>query len=124
MDLEKALEQFDTVEANLRRLQNVLSEMGTLIPDGFALMKTESEGQRYRELQRSWQAIVKALPAIGDYQIESTPLSLDEIARDRMEAEETAQYRHESIISFGDSLDAPAERSKSTKPGLSRCGGN
>jgi hypothetical protein len=107
VDLEKALEQFDIVEANLRRLQNVLSEMGPLIPDGIAFTDGGPEGQRYRELQRSWQAIVQELPPIGAYQIESTPLGLDEIARDRMEAEEVAQSRFESIVSFGDSLDAP-----------------
>lgn len=104
MDLEQALEQFDTVEANLHRLKKVLNEMGTLIPEGIAYMDSEPDGQRYRELQRSWHAIVGALPPIGDYQIESLPLGLDEIAQDRREAEEEAEARFESIVSFGDSL--------------------
>jgi len=81
--------------------------MGQLVPDGIALTESEPESQRYRELQRSWQAITKALPLIGDYRIESTPLDLNEIAKDRVDAEEAAQFRFESIVSFRDSLDAP-----------------
>ena len=50
---------------------------------------------------------MQALPPIGDYQIEATPSGLDEIARDRMEAEEAAQFQFGSILSFGDSLAAP-----------------
>lgn len=107
MDLEQALEQFDIVEANLRRLKKVFFEMSKLIPRGVVVIGDELEGQRYRELQRSWQAIVRALPPIGDYQIDSSPLGLNEIAQSRMEAEETAQSRFESIVSFGTGLDAP-----------------
>ena len=107
MDVEKALEQFDTVEANLRKLKRVFHEMSKLIPRGIAVIDEESVGQRYRELLRSWYLIIEALPPIGDYQIMSSPLSLDELNQARSDAEEAAQPLYRSAISFGTGLDVP-----------------
>jgi hypothetical protein len=108
VDLETALEQFDVVEANLLRLKKVFYEMSKIIPRSrSAVIDDEADAQRYRELQRSWQAITRALPPIGSYQIESSPISLDALARARMEAEEVAQSRFESVVSFGTGLDEP-----------------
>ena len=107
VDLEKALEQFDTVEANLRKLKRVFHEMSKLVPRGIAVIDDESVGQRYRELLRSWYVVIEALPPIGDYQITSSPLSLDELNQARSDAEEAAQPLYRSAISFGTGLDVP-----------------
>ena len=105
MDLEKALEQFDAVDANLRRLQKVWSEMGRLIPRRIAFIESSPEGTRYRELRRSWLAIVQALPPIGDYRIESIPLGLNDIAQSRMDAEDIGEIN--VFVSLEEELEAP-----------------
>jgi hypothetical protein len=93
VDLEKALEQFDTVEANVRRLQTVWDELSQLIPDG--LMFTDDSGpedQRYRELRRAYRAIVRGLPPIGDVTIVTVPWELNEIGQARFDAVEIGEF--------------------------------
>jgi hypothetical protein len=58
-------------------------------------------------LQRAWQSILQALPPINNYHIKSAPEDLDDIIRDRAEAQESARYRLKTIVSFGDGLDIP-----------------
>jgi hypothetical protein len=59
MDLEKALEQFDTVEANIRRLEKVWAEMKKVIPEGLVFVDRSPEEERYRELAQAYRAIIK-----------------------------------------------------------------
>ena len=61
VDLDTALKQFDTVKANLNRLQDIWDELSDLIPQGLAFSDGAGpEGQRYRELTRAYQTIIKA----------------------------------------------------------------
>jgi len=83
MDLEKALEQFDAVEANIRRLKKVWAEMRQLIPKGLAFADGSPEEERYRELARAYQAIIRGLPAIGNTTIETVPWDLNAIGQAR-----------------------------------------
>jgi hypothetical protein len=93
VDLEKALEQFNTVEANVRRLQKIWDEIRQFMPGGPAFTDDSSpEDQRYRELLRAYQAIIKALPAIGDRSIETVPWELNEIGRARLDALELGEF--------------------------------
>jgi hypothetical protein len=87
VDLEKALEQFDIVEANVRRLQKIWDEIRQLVPGDPEFTDNTSPGdQRYRELLRAYQAIIKALPPIGARSIETTPWELNDIGRARLDA--------------------------------------
>ena len=106
MDLEQALGQFDAVRANLKRLEKVWTEMQGLVPQGIAFIESGPEGQRYRELQRSWRAIVTALPPIGDYQIERSPLGLNEIAQNRLDSQEIGEF--EAQLAVEEEIEAPA----------------
>ena len=107
MDLEAALEQFDTVDSNLRKLKKVFYQMSKLIPRNFAAVIGEEEGQRYTELLRSWHAIVTSLPLIGRFQIATSPLSLDALIQARTESGQAAQASSVSVISPGTGLDQP-----------------
>jgi hypothetical protein len=104
MNLETALEQFDIVESNLRKLIQVFAQMSKLIPRNVAAAVGEAEGQRYAELLRAWHAIVASLPPIGSFQIVASPLSLDELIQARTAGGQAAQ-----VISFGTGLDQPWE---------------
>src|SRR5215475_504340 len=92
MDLEQALEQFDAVEANLRRLEKVWEEMQQIIPSGYSFLGASPEALRYAELQRSWDLIASSIPAIDGYQITTTPEDVDAITRARLDADEAGDY--------------------------------
>jgi hypothetical protein len=92
MDLERALEQFDAVETNLRRLEKVWDEMQQIIPDGVAFLGTSPEGLRYAELQRSYSQISSGIPAIDGYQITYIPADVDVIAQERLDAMELGEF--------------------------------
>ncbi|MCX9190315.1 restriction endonuclease [Carbonactinospora thermoautotrophica] len=106
MNLEKALEQFDIVEANLRRLEKVWLEMRSIIPEGIFFLEGSPEGQRYQELSQAYQAIMKGLPPIGSYQIKSEPWELNTIAQARLDAREIDELG--AILSVEEGVDAPS----------------
>lgn len=105
MDLERALEQFDTVEANVRRLEKAWAEMRQLIPQGIAFLDGGTEGLRYRELLRGYQAIMKTLPKIGGFTLTTVPMGLDEIAQGRLDAGEVGEF--EAKLWFEDKIYEP-----------------
>jgi hypothetical protein len=92
MDLEKALEQFDSVETNLRRLEKVWEEMQQIIPSGYTFLGSSPEGLRYVELQRSYSRISNGIPAIDGYEITTIPEDVDAITQMRIEAQEVGEY--------------------------------
>ena len=83
MDLEKALEQFDATEANLRRLQAIWTEMQGLMPSGIAFLEGGQEGRRYRELTHAYEEIITAVPAIHGFRIQTVPAELNAIGQMR-----------------------------------------
>jgi hypothetical protein len=105
LDLEKALEQFDVVDANLRRLETVWTEMHDLIPSGIAFVDGGPEGRRYAELSYAYQQIIKGIPPIDGYRIESIPWRLNEIAQNRLDAREIDEFS--AILSVEEGIDAP-----------------
>lgn len=92
MDLEKALEEFDSVETNLRRLEKVWEEMQQITPSGFTFLGTSPEGLRYAELQRSYSRISNGLPAIDGYRITAVPEDVDDITEWRTNAQEVGEF--------------------------------
>ena len=80
MDLEQALEQFDAVEANLRRLDKVWGQLRELLPGGVKSGDGQLHDRQYQELCRAYQAILTGLPPIGEFSIHTTPDSLYALA--------------------------------------------
>lgn len=107
MNLEEALEQFDTVEANLRRLEAVWEEMQQLLPPTATFIRKGPVKQRYEELSRGYAAIARALPPIGTYRLESQPLGINQVARIRMDAEK-ADDDFMGILSAETRIAAPS----------------
>lgn len=105
MDLEEALEQFDAVEANLRRLETVWAEMQGLIPTGISFADATAEGRRYSELTRAWTEIVGGLPPIGEHRITAVPRTLNEIAQNRLDASEIDEL--DAIVSVEEGIQDP-----------------
>jgi hypothetical protein len=119
VDLEKALEQFDIVEANVRRLEKVWEEISQLIPGGVAFTdEAGPEGQRYRELLRAYQAIIKALPPIGDCTIETVPWGLNAIGQARLDAIEIDEF--EAKLSVETGITAPGREIEEYRAALTQ----
>ena len=58
MDLNDALSQFDTVEANLARIEKILTEYDALVPEGIVFAAGALEGLRADELAASYDELV------------------------------------------------------------------
>jgi Restriction endonuclease len=105
MDLEKALEQFDATEANLRRLQAIWTELQGLMPSGIGFLDGGPEGRRYRELTHAYEEIVAAVPAIHGFRIETVPVALNAIGQMRFDAAELGEI--ELVVSTEDEIARP-----------------
>ncbi len=105
MDLEQALEQFDAVEANLRRLEKVWEEMRQLVPDGVAFLGGSPEARRYNELKHAYQSIIGGIPPIGDCCIAAIPWDIDEIAQNRLDSWDIGEIGAQRSVEDG--IDLP-----------------
>jgi hypothetical protein len=92
MDLEQALGQFDAVEANLRRLENVWAEMRYIIPGNIVFLGSSPAALRYAELKRSYASILKGIPPIGDYKLETIPADVDSITQVRRDVMNLGEF--------------------------------
>lgn len=123
MDLNAALEQFDTVDANLRRLEKVWKEMRSLIPGGIVL--GVSDDRRYENLRRSFHAISRSLPRIDGWRFTGEPLAPDEIAQHQWDANEVHEpaadiLAHHEIYGSDVALDEYRFRFDSARRNLVR----
>jgi hypothetical protein len=91
MDLEDALREFDNTEANLQRLAKIWAEMSEIVPQGIAFMAGSPEGRRYDELNRAFADIAAALPKLDGWIITSRPVGLNELAQDRLDAQDVGE---------------------------------
>ncbi len=107
MDLNQALGQFDTVEANLDRLDNVWKKARSLIPDGIEFMSGSPSATEYDNLRRTFGDILSGLPPIDGWQIEAVPLALDEIAQGRLDAGDVGEVS--AVIFIEQAIYAPEE---------------
>ena len=103
-DLDSALTAFDRTDANLRRLDNIWSQMQALVPSGI-VFGGGSEDDRYRELVWGFDEIATALPALSGYRIESRPMELNEIAQGRLDASEIGEI--EIAIRLEEDIERP-----------------
>lgn len=112
VDLNAALNAFDQTEANIVRLESICDEVRALIPDDIAFIGgANAEGLRYRELIRSYRAIVKALPTIDGWRPSADlPDDLDAIAQARLEYSEDDMFGGSASLErmqFDRTLQAP-----------------
>ena len=92
MDLNDALGQFDTVEANLNRLEDAWENLMKLIPNGIAFMDDSPQGLLYRQLQHDYEALLSGLRPIDGWSITAIPVDMDTIGQLRMDASEAASF--------------------------------
>ena len=108
-DLTDAIRQFDAAEANLKRLEELWSEIESLIPHGLAMDTSSPEAIRYASHCRIFQHIMKALPKVDGFALADDLMDLDAIFMNRMDAKEcgemSAEINVERLIhAQGDSL--------------------
>jgi len=108
VDLDKALAQFDAVEANLRRLEDVWSKYLDLIPANIAFTAGSPQGRESENLRRSFDELGSALPAIDGWRIEERPLALDDIAQARLDASDIGEPQVEIDLEQG--IHAPGDQ--------------
>lgn len=87
-DLAGALDEFDRVNANVSKLERIWKEIQEVTPSDvvFGLDSPESE-----DLVRSFAHIADQLPAIDRFRVDAVPMSQDEIAQNRFDAEEVGE---------------------------------
>lgn len=79
-----ALEQFESAEANLVKLERLWGELEKLIPAGVSF----GPGLEYDDRCRSYEALLEALPKIDGWKPSASPPDLDEVAQSRFDAHE------------------------------------
>lgn len=98
-----AIEQFETTEANIVKLERLGQEIIDIIPNGIDF----SENPKYEDLCRAYYDIIEILPKIDAWKPQERFLELDEIAQSRL----AAQYVDEPECYFGieDRINRPAQ---------------
>jgi len=99
--MTNALKQFEATEANLTKVERLLSEIGKLIPDGIVF----DGNSDYDDRCRSIKEIQRHLPAIEGWKPTLDMLSLDDIAHWRLDAAEAGMP--EMHISLHRHMEAP-----------------
>lgn len=107
MDLDQALGEFDAAETTLRRLETVWQRLSELVPQGIAFVGDSPEGIEYEDLRRAFRDLVDGLPTIGGWTITDFPLELDEVAQNRLDAQDIGEI--EAIVSVEQGVTAPGE---------------
>lgn len=108
-DLTDAVRQFDAAQANLKRLEELWSEIKALIPDGMVIDTSSPDAVRYADSCRTFRHILKAMPKIDGLALTDDLLDLDAIFMNRMDAKECGEISAEisvdrMIYAQGDSL--------------------
>jgi hypothetical protein len=86
VNLNDALEQFDRVDANLGRVEDILRRYRELVPDGIVFSAGSPEDTQVEDLRTAFSEIASALPSIDGWRIESELMPLNEIAQNRLDA--------------------------------------
>ncbi len=107
MDLDQALGEFDAAEATLRRLETARERLSELVPQGIAFVRDSHEGIEYEHLRRAFADLVGGLPAIDGWRIADFPLDLNEIAQNRLDAQDIGEI--EAMVSVEQGVTAPGE---------------
>jgi hypothetical protein len=100
--LNAALRQFEAVEANLVKIEKVLCEIDSAIPQGIAF----GENPEYESNCRSFHALLASLPKIDDWKPTIILMDLDEVAQNRLDAQEVGEV--DCIVSVERQIGEPS----------------
>lgn len=100
--LNAALRQFEAVEANLVKLEKVLTEIEAAIPHGIAF----GDNPEYEINCMDFDSILESLPKLVGWKPEITLLGLNEIAQNRLDASEIGEI--EIAVSVERQISEPA----------------
>ncbi len=100
-NLETALSQFDKIDANLKKLENLWDQIYKLIPSEINF----SVNPEYDDKCRAFRSIQKVMPRIGDLTLNINFYTLDEIAQFRLDYSELNDPTAD--ISFENSIAEP-----------------
>ncbi len=103
---QSKLNQFDAVEANLKKCENLLQKIMKLIPEGIDY----SENDRYDDICKDFQNIYSTLPMFNNWKPDIEFLELDEIAHNRFEAADVGEF--ESKVYVEKQIYAPVKALK------------
>src|SRR4051794_12378807 len=87
VDLEWALDQFDRTQTNVERLQKVWERMQDLVPPGISFADSSPDALLYNDLAHSFYEIAASLPILEGRGLEAEIIGLDEIAKQRYDAD-------------------------------------
>jgi hypothetical protein len=96
-----ALRSFGAAEANLEKLERLLSELAKLRPTGVAF----GSDPKYDELLLAYSEVLGALPKIDGWKPVETPVDLNDLARWRFDAAEIDEPA--AIIHVEEAIEAP-----------------
>jgi hypothetical protein len=99
--LNDALRHFEATEANLAKVEKVLEEVKAAIPSGIVF----GGAPAYDDNCRFFDLLVSALPAIDGWKPETSLMSLDEIAQNRMDVMELGEF--DAQLSLERQIDEP-----------------
>ena len=100
--LNTALRHFEAAEANLVKAEKLLAEIEATIPSGIAF----GENPDYETSCRNFDVLIAALPKIDGWRPEITLMELDEIAQNRLDAQEVGEI--ECIVSIERQIGEPS----------------
>src|SRR3990172_1736785 len=100
--LNAALRHFEAAEANLVKIEKVLSEIESAIPQGIVF----GEDLEYETNCRSFEALLSSLPKIDRWKPDIWLMELDEIAQNRLDAQEVGEI--ECAVSVERRIGEPA----------------
>ena len=86
--LNDALRHFEAAEANLLKLEKVLAEIESAIPEGIVFLGDQPE---YEDNCRSFYELLKSLPKLDGWKPTIRLMDLDEIAQNRLDAQEVGE---------------------------------
>lgn len=99
--LNAALRQFELAEANLVKLEKIWHKYEVLLP-GSVVFGNDPE---LEDCVRSYEHILKHLPAIGGVKPETVPMSQNAVAQSRMDANEIGEF--ECTVATEEAIQQP-----------------
>lgn len=101
--LNAALRHFESVEANLVKAEKVLADIDADVPTGIAF----TDNPEYESNCMDFYALLTALPNIDGWKPSISLMELDEIAQNRLDAQEVGEV--ECIISVERQINEPSK---------------
>ncbi|HEX5247797.1 MAG TPA: restriction endonuclease [Gaiellaceae bacterium] len=107
VDLNQAIGDFDAAETTLRRLESVWERLAALVPQGIAFVGDSPEGIEHEDLCRAFRDLSEGLPPIDGFRIDAEPMRLDDVAQNRLDAQEVGYI--EAITDVEAGIAQPGE---------------